>query len=81
MSFEENWKEKVYDRRYVAVCEGRVEPREGTVESWLKDNKAFQEHCPEGVGYTAEQSPKSTQLVPCLLSLGLLTHTGTHLMA
>ena len=27
MSFEENWKEKVYDRRYVAVCEGRVEPR------------------------------------------------------
>lgn len=41
MSFEENWKEKVYDRRYVAVCEGRVEPREGTVESWLKDNKMF----------------------------------------
>ena len=41
MMFEENWKEKVYDRRYVAVCEGRVEPREGTVESWLKDNKMF----------------------------------------
>lgn len=41
MSFEENWKEKVYDRRYVAVCEGKVEPREGTVESWLKDNKMF----------------------------------------
>ena len=41
MSFEENWKEKVYDRRYVAVCEGRVEPRQGTVKSWLKDNKMF----------------------------------------
>lgn len=41
MSFEENWKEKVYDRRYVAVVEGRLEPREGTVESWLKDNKMF----------------------------------------
>ena len=41
MSFEENWKEKVYDRRYIAVCEGRVEPREGTVKSWLKDNKMF----------------------------------------
>ena len=41
LSFEENWKEKVYDRRYVAVCEGRVEPREGTVKSWLKDNKMF----------------------------------------
>lgn len=41
MMFEENWKEKVYDRRYVAVVEGRLEPRQGTVESWLKDNKAF----------------------------------------
>jgi len=41
LMFEENWKETVYDRRYVAVCEGRVEPRMGTVESWLKDNKAF----------------------------------------
>lgn len=41
MSFEENWKEKVYDRRYVAVVEGKLEPREGTVESWLKDNKMF----------------------------------------
>ena len=41
LMFEENWKETVYDRRYVAVCEGRVEPRQGTVESWLKDNKMF----------------------------------------
>ena len=41
MSFEEDWKEKVYDRRYVAVCEGRVVPRPGVVKSWLKDNKAF----------------------------------------
>ena len=41
MMFEENWKEKVYDRRYVAVVEGKLEPRQGTVESWLKDNKAF----------------------------------------
>ena len=41
MSFEEDWKEKVYDRRYIAVVEGKLEPREGTVESWLKDNKMF----------------------------------------
>lgn len=41
MSFEENWKEKVYDRRYIAVCEGKLEPRQGTVKSWLKDNKMF----------------------------------------
>ncbi len=41
LRFEEHWKETVYDRRYVAVCEGRVSPPVGTVESWLKDNKAF----------------------------------------
>ena len=41
LTFEENWKETVYDRRYVAVVEGRLEPKEGTVESWLKDNKMF----------------------------------------
>ena len=52
------------------------------VHEWqIRLRTVDQEHCPEGVGYTAEQSPKSTQLVPCLLSLGLLTHTGTHLMA
>lgn len=41
LMFEEDWKDIVYDRRYIAVCEGRVEPREGTVKSWLKDNKMF----------------------------------------
>ena len=41
MMFEKDWKEKVYDRRYVAVVEGRLEPREGVVKSWLKDNKMF----------------------------------------
>ena len=41
LMFEENWKETVYDRRYIAVVEGRLEPRQGTVESWLKDNKMF----------------------------------------
>lgn len=39
--FEEDWKNIVYDRRYVAVCSGQLTPREGMVKSWLKDNKAF----------------------------------------
>ena len=29
------------DRRYLALVSGQMEEREGTVESWLKDNKAF----------------------------------------
>lgn len=38
---EHNWHEIVTDRRYVALASGRMEKEEGTVESWLKDNKAF----------------------------------------
>lgn len=38
---EENWQEIVFDRRYVAVLNGQMEREGGTVESWLKDNKAY----------------------------------------
>lgn len=41
LMFEEDWKNIVYDRRYVAVVSGSMEKKEGTVSSWLKDNKAF----------------------------------------
>ena len=41
LTFEEDWKNTVYDRRYVAVVCGSVEKKEGVVGSWLKDNKAF----------------------------------------
>lgn len=40
LMFEEDWKNTVYDRRYVAVVSGCVEKKEGMVASWLKDNKA-----------------------------------------
>lgn len=38
---EHNWHDIVYDRRYVAVVSGRMEQDQGTVSSWLKDNKAY----------------------------------------
>ena len=38
---EHNWRQMVYDRRYVAVVSGRMERDSGTVSSYLKDNKAF----------------------------------------
>lgn len=41
LMFEEDWKNTVYDRRYVAVVCGNMEKKEGMVASWLKDNKAF----------------------------------------
>lgn len=40
-TFEHNWHDIVYDRRYVAVVSGEMENGEGTVASWLKDNKAY----------------------------------------
>ena len=38
---EHNWHDLVYDRRYVAVLSGEMEADEGTIENWLKDNKAY----------------------------------------
>ena len=38
---EHNWHDIVYDRRYVAVLSGEMESDEGTIQNWLKDNKAY----------------------------------------
>lgn len=38
---EYNWHNIVFDRRYVAVVSGEVMEDEGTISSWLKDNKAY----------------------------------------
>jgi len=41
LKFEENWKETVYDRRYVALVHGEMRKNEGTISSWLKDSAQF----------------------------------------
>ncbi len=38
---EHHWHDIVYDRRYVAIVSGEMEDDEGTMSSWLKDNKAY----------------------------------------
>lgn len=38
---EHNWRQIVTDRRYVALVSGRMEQEAGTLQSWLKDNKAY----------------------------------------
>lgn len=40
-NLQDNWTNIVTDRRYVAVVSGEVEKDNGTVISWLKDNKVF----------------------------------------
>lgn len=37
--FEKDWKGLVFDRAYVAVAWGKVEPAEGTIRSWLTDGE------------------------------------------
>lgn len=39
MLFEENWKERVYDRAYVAVAWGSIERDRGTIRTWLTDGE------------------------------------------
>lgn len=36
---QDDWKEVMADRAYVAVVEGKVEEKEGTIRSWLKESK------------------------------------------
>ena len=38
---QEAWKEAIVERSYVVVVEGEVEQTEGTITSWLKENKAM----------------------------------------
>lgn len=38
---ENNWHNIVRDRRYVALVSGRMEEKQGTVRSYLKDNKQY----------------------------------------
>ena len=37
--FEADWKGIVYDRAYVAVAWGKLEPAQGTIRSWLTDGE------------------------------------------
>jgi 23S rRNA pseudouridine1911/1915/1917 synthase len=41
ITLQDNWHNIVTDRRYVAVVSGSMEKDNGTVVSWLKDNKVF----------------------------------------
>lgn len=38
---QENWKEAVGERKYIAITEGMVTKPEGTITSWLKESKSF----------------------------------------
>jgi 23S rRNA pseudouridine1911/1915/1917 synthase len=38
---QENWKDAVEERKYIAITEGSVSKPEGTITSWLKESNSF----------------------------------------
>lgn len=44
MKLQESWSETVIDRTYVAVVEGMVKQQEGTISSYLSEDKVFKMH-------------------------------------
>lgn len=40
-TLQDNWKERVKKREYIAVVEGKIKQPEGKIESFLKENKAY----------------------------------------
>ncbi len=42
--FEEDWKERVYDRRYVALAHGELPKSSGSISSYLKDDSHYVTH-------------------------------------
>lgn len=43
-TLQTDWKSYCYDRRYLAVVEGRMEREGSTLQSWLKDDKNYYTH-------------------------------------
>ena len=52
---QHNWNNLVLDRRYIAVTEGRPEPKDGKIESFLKQNSQF-------VMYSVPEPDEDTKL-------------------
>ena len=44
LDFEEDWKERVYDRRYIALVHGELPKSQGTISSYLKDDSHYVTH-------------------------------------
>ena len=75
--FEEDWKGMVFDRRYVAVAWGRLEPAKGEVKSWFTDGEYCVLSSPTDNGgklaithYEVKQTSRRYSLVELKLDTG-----------
>ena len=84
--FEEDWKGLVFDRRYVAVAWGQIEPRRGEVKSWFTDGEYCVLSSPTDNGgklavthYEVKQTSRRYSLVELKLDTGRRNQIRVHL--
>ena len=84
--FEEDWKGMVYDRRYVAVAWGHIEPPRGEVKSWFTDGEYCVLSSPVDNGgklaithYEVKQTSRRYSLVELKLDTGRRNQIRVHL--
>ena len=84
--FEEDWKGMVFDRRYVAVAWGHIEPPKGEVKSWFTDGEYCVLSSPTDNGgklavthYEVKQTSRRYSLVELKLDTGRRNQIRVHL--
>lgn len=84
--FEEDWKGYVYDRAYVAVAWGEIEPKQGTIKTWLTDGEYCVLSSPTDNGgklavsnYKVLQTSRRYSLVEFKLDTGRRNQIRVHL--
>ncbi len=84
--FEEDWKGYVYDRRYIAVAWGQIEPAKGEIKSWLTDGEYCVLSSPTDNGgklaithYEVRQTSRRYSLVELRLDTGRRNQIRVHL--
>jgi len=84
--FEEDWKGIVFDRRYVAVAWGKIEPAKGEIRSWLTDGEYCVLSSPTDNGgklavthYEVKQTSRRYSLVELKLDTGRRNQIRVHL--
>lgn len=84
--FEQDWKGTVFDRRYVAVAWGKIEPSKGEIRSWLTDGEYCVLSSPTDNGgklaithYEVRQTSRRYSLVDLKLDTGRRNQIRVHL--
>ena len=84
---QDNWKERVKKREYIAVVEGKLKQQEGKIESFLKENKVYKVYsCPRDNGgkkaitnYRLIQNNEQFSLVSVSLETGRKNQIRVHM--